>query len=148
MEGCSRRTFLQGAGMTAAIFATHPLAGMANSSKSPFKIAVINDEISQDFDHVCYVVSHDFGLSWIELRSMWDKNTMDLSEAQIGEAQKILAKYNLQVTDIASPLFKTDWPGAPRSPFSTTGDMHEAVGSTFKQQDEILERAIVRAKQF
>jgi sugar phosphate isomerase/epimerase len=79
---------------------------------------------------------------------MWDKNAMDLSEAQIGEAQKILAKYNLQVTDIASPLFKTDWPGAPRSPFSTTGDMHEAVGSTFKQQDEILERAIVRARQF
>jgi sugar phosphate isomerase/epimerase len=134
--------------MTAAIFATHPLAGMAKASKSPFKIAVINDEISQDFDHVCYVVSRDFGLSWIELRSMWGKNTMDLSEAQIGEAQKILAKYNLQVTDIASPLFKTDWPGAPRSPFSTTGDMHEAVGSTFKQQDEILERAIVRAKQF
>ena len=148
MEGCSRRNFLRGAGMTAAVCAAGSLAGMAKASKSPFKIAVINDEISQDFDHVCYVVSHDFGLSWIELRSTWGKNTMDLSDAQIVEAQKILAKYNLQVTDIASPLFKTDWPDAPRSPFSTTGDMHEAVYTAFKQQDEILERAITRAKQF
>jgi sugar phosphate isomerase/epimerase len=134
--------------MTAAFCAANSLVSMAKASKSPFKISVINDEISQDFDHVCYVISHDFGLNWIELRSMWDKNTMDLSDAQIDEAQKILAKYNLQVTDIASPLFKTDWPDAPRSQFSTTGDMHEAVYSAFKQQDEILERAITRAKQF
>ena len=148
MEGCSRRSFLRGSGMTAAFCTVSSLAGMAKSSKSPFKIAVINDEISQDFDHACYVVSHDFGLSWIELRSMWDKNTMDLSDAQIGEAQKLLAKYNLQVTDIASPVFKTNWPGAPISPYSSSDDMHGVVDASFKQQDEILERAITRAKQF
>jgi sugar phosphate isomerase/epimerase len=134
--------------MTAAAFAAGSSISMAKVSKSPFKIAVINDEISQDFDHVCSVISHDFGLSWVELRSMWDKNIMDLSDAQIAEAQKIIAKYNLQVTDIASPLFKTDWPDAPRSQFSTTGDMHGAVHIAFKQQDEIFERAIARAKQF
>ena len=148
MEGCSRRSFLRGAGMTAAAFAAGSSLGMARALKSPFKIAVINDEISQDFDHVCYVASHDFGLSWIELRSTWGKNTMDLSDAQIAEAQKILAKYNLQVTDIASPLFKTDWPGAPKSQFSENGDMHGAADASFKQQDELLERAIARAKQF
>lgn len=71
MEACSRRSFLRGAGMTAAAFAASSSLGMAKTPKSPFKIAVINDEISQDFDHVCYVISHDFGLSWIELRSMW-----------------------------------------------------------------------------
>jgi hypothetical protein len=79
---------------------------------------------------------------------MWDKNTMDLSDAQIGEAQKLLAKYNLQVTDIASPVFKTNWPGAPISPYSSSDDMHGVVDASFKQQDEILERAITRAKQF
>ena len=148
MEACSRRSFLRGAGMTAAAFAASSSLGMAKTPKSPFKIAVINDEISQDFDHVCYVISHDFGLSWIELRSMWGKNTMDLSDAQIAEAKKILAKYNLQVTDIASPLFKTDWPGAPRSPYGSKGDMHGAVEVAFKQQDEVLERSIALAKQF
>jgi sugar phosphate isomerase/epimerase len=134
--------------MTAAAFAAGSSIAMAKVPKSPFKIAVINDEISQDFDHVCYVISHDFGLSWIELRSMWDKSIIDLSDAQIGEAQKLLAKYNLQVTDIASPVFKTDWPGAPRSPYSTIGDMHEAVEVAFKQQDQLLEHAIALAKQF
>jgi sugar phosphate isomerase/epimerase len=148
MNGCSRRTFLAGAATTAVACAMHPLKARAQAAHSPFRIAVINDEISPDFDHVCHVVSHEFGLGWIELRSMWGKNTMDLSEAQIGEAKKILAKYNLQVTDIASPLFKTDWPEAPRSPYGSKGDMHGAVEVAFKHQDEVLERSIELAKQF
>jgi sugar phosphate isomerase/epimerase len=121
---------------------------MAAASKSPFRISVINDEISQDFDHDCYVVAHDFGLSWIELRTMWNTNIISLSASQIEEAQKILAKYNLRVTDIASPLFKADWPGAPKSTFSSKADLHGAAETTFKEQDEILERAIALAKQF
>jgi sugar phosphate isomerase/epimerase len=125
-----------------------PLKARSQAGHSPFRIAVINDEISPDFDHVCHVVSREFGLGWIELRSMWGKNTMDLSEAQIGEAKKILSRYNLQVTDIASPLFKTDWPEAPRSPYGSKGDMHGAVEVAFKHQDEVLDRSIELAKQF
>jgi sugar phosphate isomerase/epimerase len=87
-------------------------------------------------------------MSWIELRSMWGKNVTELSAAQIEEAQKILKKYNLQVTDIASPLFKTDWPGAPRSPYGSKGDLHGAAEATFKEQDEILARSISLARQF
>lgn len=134
--------------MAAATTAALPVPGRSQASNSPFHISVINDEISPDFDHVCSVVSHDFGLNWIELRSMWGKNTMDLSDDQIAEAKRILAKYNLQVTDIASPLFKTDWPGAPRSPYGSKGDMHGAVEVAFKHQDELLERSISLAKQF
>jgi sugar phosphate isomerase/epimerase len=148
MAGCSRRSFLRGAGMTAAACATHPIYGRSEVPKSPFRISVINDEISPDFDHACYVASHDFGMSWMELRSMWGKNVMDLSAAQIDEAKKILAKYSLRVTDIASPLFKTDWPDAPHSPYGSKGDLHGAAEATFKQQDQILEQAIVLAKQF
>ena len=148
MKGLSRRNFLAGAGITAAAYAAGPLLSVAEASKSPFRISVINDEISPDFDHACYVASHDFGMSWIELRSMWGKNVMKLSEAEIGESKKILAKYNLQVTDIASPLFKTDWPSAPKSQYGTKGDMHAAPETTFKEQDEILDKAIALAKQF
>ncbi|HEY1901509.1 MAG TPA: sugar phosphate isomerase/epimerase family protein [Terracidiphilus sp.] len=148
MESCSRRTFLAGAAVTAATSVAHPLPGWSQASKSPFRISVINDEISQDFDHVCHVISHDFGLNWIELRGMWDKNIADLSNDQIAEAKKILSKYNLKVTDIASPLFKTDWPGAPRSPYGSKGDMHGAVEVAFKHQDELLDRSIALAKQF
>ncbi|MGA9671253.1 MAG: sugar phosphate isomerase/epimerase family protein [Terracidiphilus sp.] len=115
---------------------------------SPFKVSVINDEISPDFDHACFVASHEFGMSWIEIRSMWGKNVMALNDAEIGESKRILAKYNLQVTDIASPLGKTDWPGAPKSQYGSKGDMHNAAEVTFKQQDEILEKAIALAKEF
>jgi sugar phosphate isomerase/epimerase len=87
-------------------------------------------------------------MSWIELRSMWGKNVLELSQAQIDEAQKVLAKYNLGVTDIASPLFKTDWPGAPKSSYSSKEDLHGAAEAEFKKQDEILERSISLAKQF
>jgi sugar phosphate isomerase/epimerase len=141
----TRREFIGGLGALAAMFYRRS-AGAA--TKSPFKVAVINDEISPDFDHACHVVSQEFGLEWIELRSMWGKNLMDLSSAQVEEALKILAKYNLRVTDIASPLFKTDWPDAPRSPFGSKGDMHGASETTFKKQDEILEKSIALAKTF
>lgn len=147
MSNSSRRTFLCRS-VTAAASLFCPWPALADASKSPFKVAVISDEISPDFDHACHIIAQEFGLSWIELRSMWGKSLMDLSQDQLGEVQKILAKYRLRVTDIASPLFKTDWPGAPRSHYSSKGDMHAATEATFKQQDEILEKSIALAKMF
>ncbi len=140
----NRRNFLLSA---AAAGVAHPLRGWAERLQSPFRVAVINDEVSQDFDHACSVAANDFGMSWIELRSMWDQNVTDLSESQVTEAKKILAKYNLKVTDIASPLFKTDWPGAPKSTYGTKGDTFGAAAS-FKQQDEVMERCVALAKEF
>ncbi len=148
MQNTSRRSFLLRTGLVTAASATRPFFNFAQASKSPFRVSVINDEISPDFDHVCYVVSREFGLSWIELRSMWGKNIIALTTAEIDEAQKILAKYRLRVTDIASPLFKTDWPGAPKSQYGAKGDMHGAAEAAFKQQDETLDRSIALAKQF
>ena len=134
--------------MAVAGWSVHGLSALAETLKGPFRVSVINDEISPDFDHACYVAAHDFGMQWIELRSMWGKNVMDLNEAQIVDANKILDKYKLRVTDIASPLFKTDWPGAPKSPYGSKDDLHGAPEVTFKHQDEILERSISLAKQF
>jgi sugar phosphate isomerase/epimerase len=134
--------------MTAAACATHPILGVAQASKSPFKIAVISDEISQDFDHACSVIANDFGLQFVELREMWGKNLQASTDTEIADAKKILAKYNLQVTDIASPLFKVDWPGAPKSQYGSKGDMHGADEVAYKHQDVIVERSIALAKQF
>jgi len=107
----------------------------------PFRLAVINDEITQDFERACQIAARDFGLHWIELRSMWNKNITDLSAKQIEDARKLLSEYKLQVTDIASPLFKTDWPGAPRSSQSETRDQfHANVDSA--AQDKLLEHCI------
>ena len=118
----------------------------ANDSGSPFRVAVINDEISQDFGHSCEVAARDFGMNWIELRGMWKKNIVNLDEKEVAEARRILEKFQLKVTDIASPLFKVDWPERPKSKFSEA----KSFGANFNldQQDEVLERSIEMAKAF
>jgi sugar phosphate isomerase/epimerase len=146
----SRSEFLKASGV--ACLALPLLASRAALSSgfpiaSPFRVAVINDEISQDFGRSCEVVAREFGMAWIELRGMWNKNVLDLDAREIADAQSILAKYELHVTDIASPLFKVDWPGAPPSKFSPKSDkFHADFG--FAQQDDVLRRSIELAKQF
>ena len=104
-----------------------------------FKLSVINDEITQDFGRACEVAAQEFGLQFIEIRALWGKNIMRLDEKEIDEARKILEKYKLRVSTIASPIFKVDWPGAPTSKFSPKRDQFGA-DFTFEQQDELLER--------
>ncbi len=141
----SRRQFIAGAGLAAAGCAL-PRAARASVAKSPFRIAVINDEISQDFGHACEVAS-GFGMKWIELRGMWNKNVLDLDDAQISESLRLLKKYDLRVTDIGSPLFKVDWPGAAKSKFSPKQDQFNAHFD-FAQQDALIEKCIEVAKKF
>jgi sugar phosphate isomerase/epimerase len=113
----------------------------------PFRLAVINDEISADFDHACSVAANDFGLNWIEIRSMWGKNVVDLDADEVDRARKILEKYKLRVTDICSPLFKVNWPGAPQSKEGPKRDqLHTDID--FKHQDEVLARSIELCKAF
>jgi len=115
--------------------------------KSPFRVAVINDEITQDFGHACEIAASEFGMDWIELRGMWNKNILKLDAKEVEEARLILEKNKLRVTDIASPLFKVDWKGAPLSKFSPKRDQFNA-DFTFDQQDEVLDRSIELAKAF
>ena len=142
----SRREFVAGAAAGTA-FCVTPAVLRAAASTCPFRVAVINDEISQDFDHVCSVVTKDFGLEWIELRGMWNKNITTLDANELAESKRILAKYSLKVTDIASPLFKVDWPGAPLSKQSERRDQFHA-DTDFKAQDALLEHCIELAKTF
>jgi L-ribulose-5-phosphate 3-epimerase len=85
-------------------------------------------------------------MQWIELRGMWNKNILHLDSNEIAEARRILEKYGLRVTDIASPLFKVDWKGAPQSKFSQHNDFH--ADFSFEQQDAVLDHSIELAKTF
>jgi sugar phosphate isomerase/epimerase len=112
-----------------------------------FKLSVINDEITQDFGRAAEVASREFGLNYIEIRALWGKNIMRLDAKEIAEARKILEKYKLRVSSIASPIFKVDWSGAPLSKFSPKRDQFGA-DFTFEQQDELLERGLELARVF
>jgi len=148
--GMSRRDFL--AGMTvagAALAASLPAKGGTSEApvvQSPFRVSVINDEISQDFGRSCEVAAREFGMRWIELRGMWRKNIVNLDAKEIAEAQRILKKYELRVTDIASPLFKVAWKDDPRAKERQAEDFHASF--TFAEQDEVLERSLELAKAF
>src|SRR5580692_1369661 len=61
----------------------------ADGMNSPFRVAVINDEVSQDFGRSCEVISREFGLGWIELRGMWNKNLLHLDTQELAEAHRI-----------------------------------------------------------
>jgi L-ribulose-5-phosphate 3-epimerase len=114
---------------------------------SPFRVAVINDEITQDFGRACEIAAREFGMEWIELRGMWNKNALKLDAKEIEEARRILERNKLRVTDIASPLFKVDWKDAPESKYSAKRDQFNA-DFTYDQQDEVLERCLELAKAF
>ena len=112
-----------------------------------FRLSVINDEIAQDFGRAAEVASQEFGLQYIEIRALWGKNIMRLDAKEIAEARRILEKYKLRISSIASPIFKVDWSGAPLSRFSPRRDQFGA-DFTFEQQDELLERGLELARVF
>jgi len=142
----SRREFLGWIGVMGASGVLAQSNRATGLTHSPFRISVINDEISQDFERACSVAS-GFGMEWIELRGMWNKNVLELDAHEIAESQRLLKKYTLRVTDIASPLFKVDWPGAPKSKFSPKQDQFNAHFG-FDQQDQVLDKSIELAKAF
>src|SRR5260370_20978483 len=84
-------------------------------------------------------------MAYDERRGLRKKSVYKLDEKETAEARRLQQKFGLQVTDIASPLFKTDWPGAPTSKYSPKAPQFGADYS-FAQQGEVLERSIVTAK--
>jgi len=71
-----------------------------------FKLSVITDEVSQDLESASKFAK-DFNLEGVELRNVWGKPPQNLLE-ESNRIKKILAKYELKVSAIASPFFKAD----------------------------------------
>src|SRR3954466_6214581 len=139
----SRRTVLAGLGAAAA-----SSAWLRNTSAAgPFNVSILTDEISQDFGHACEVASREFGLGLVDLREAGGKNLMNWDAAQIADVRGALARFNLRVACLATPIFKVDWPGAPKSSFSPKRDEFGA-SFTYAQQQELLDRAFDLAKTF
>src|SRR2546430_16873820 len=86
-------------------------------------------------------------MEWRERRGLWNTHLLKGDASVVEDAPRFFEKNKLRVTDIASPLFKVDWPNAPKSKFSPKRDQFNA-DFTFEQQDEVLERSIEVAKAF
>jgi sugar phosphate isomerase/epimerase len=64
-----------------------------------------SDEIDQDFATQCEVVT-GLGLQYIEIRSAWGTNILDLDADQLATVQQLLTLHGLRVSSIGSPIGK------------------------------------------
>jgi sugar phosphate isomerase/epimerase len=73
-----------------------------------------SDEIADDFDEQCSVAA-GLGLKYLEVRSAWGTNILDLDAEQLDRLQQTLVRHGLQVSSIGSPIGKifVDEPFAP-----------------------------------
>lgn len=63
------------------------------------------DEISPDLDEQCRVLD-ELGVRYLEFRSAWQTNVLDLDGAQLDRVGKTLAEHGLRVSSIGSPIGK------------------------------------------
>jgi sugar phosphate isomerase/epimerase len=63
------------------------------------------DEISHDFSEQCEVAA-GLGLRYVEVRSAWGINVLDLDDGQLRTLREILAEHGLSVSSIGSPIGK------------------------------------------
>jgi len=63
------------------------------------------DEISNDFSEQCKVAA-GLGLRYVEVRSAWGTNILDLDDAQLATVRETLAEHGLKVSSIGSPIGK------------------------------------------
>jgi hypothetical protein len=96
----------------AAIPALSLAAEATNDRTAGFKLGIITDEITSDLEEALKF-SSSFGLHYCELREFWGRTFMNWSQEDLDRAKKLLAQYNIQVSDIGSPIFKWDLPGVP-----------------------------------
>jgi sugar phosphate isomerase/epimerase len=73
-----------------------------------------SDEIADDFDEQCSVAAR-LGLKYLEVRSAWGTNILDLDAEQLERLRQTLVRHGLQVSSIGSPIGKifVDEPFAP-----------------------------------
>lgn len=63
------------------------------------------DEIDPDLQTQCDVLT-ELGIRYVEFRSAWDINVLNLDDGQIDEVVRILTRNNLSVSSIGSPIGK------------------------------------------
>lgn len=70
-----------------------------------FKLSGFADEISADINEQIRVLKEE-GISYLELRGIWDKNVLDLTDEEIKKAKEEFKKNNIGVSAIGSPIGK------------------------------------------
>lgn len=109
-----------------------------------FKLGILSDEISADFEAACQLIKA-WGLQHVELRTMWGENILELSAAELDRVGDLLGRSSLTVTAIASPIFKSPLDGKP---VEVAGDFKVDGFESFAAQLDLLRKAAALCKRF
>jgi sugar phosphate isomerase/epimerase len=63
------------------------------------------DEISPDLDEQCRVLA-ELGIGYIEFRSAWEINVLDLDDEQLKQVAETLSRYGIRTSSVGSPIGK------------------------------------------
>jgi len=141
----TRRGFL-GAASVALLQSRLGLLLRAAGTRQPLrdKLGIITDEVAQDLEHALdFLVQHS--LAYCELRELWDKNIMNLSQEELTRATQMIQKRSLRVSVIASPVFKYNLPEMP-----AREERRDSFHANFTDQDteKLLSRVFELARLF
>ena len=141
----TRRDFssmLAGLGLGAAL----PALGKAKKAM-PFKLGIITDEITEDFEQALDFISH-YSLHYCELRDLWKKNIMNASQDDLNRAKGLIKKHHLTVSDIGSPIFKYNLPQMPAP--RHLNEKRDTFRANFAEQDseDLLKKSFELARFF
>jgi sugar phosphate isomerase/epimerase len=134
----TRRSFvslaaLLGSGLKLSFAGGEP----APNSVTP-RLGVITDELAEDFEKALDFIS-EHSLDYCEVRELWSKNVVRLSQEELERAKQLIEEHHLKVSEIASPLFKYHLPEMPSSR-PNWGDTFKAADLTDKDTESLLER--------
>ena len=130
----------RGAGTPACRAGTLAGAGERGSPSSLFPLAAITDEFSQDIEAAARSMA-EIGMTGAELRMLFGKNIIDLTDADLDHACEIVARHGLEIVSIASPLLKCVLPDSPPVDARFQQDAFAAT-YTFHDQPRLIDRAL------
>jgi len=142
----SRRSFVSlSALLGSGLKLSFPFDGRAAGPFTP-KLGVITDELTEDFEKALDFIS-GHSLAYCEVRELWQKNLVKLSQEELERAKQLIAGHHLKVSEIASPIFKYHMPGMP-SLHPNWGDTFKASDLTDNDTESLLERVFKLAPFF
>ncbi len=109
-----------------------------------FKLGIITDELTEDLEQALDFISK-YSLGYCEIRQLWHKNIMNVSQEELERAKKLLEERRVKVSDIASPIFKYNLPEMPARP-----EKRDTFRANFTDQDteELLRKSFDLARFF
>ncbi|MEI6512356.1 MAG: sugar phosphate isomerase/epimerase family protein [bacterium] len=107
------------------------------------RLAVITDEVSEDFETVAKWMNEN-GVEGAELRGLWGDNVTKIDADARKRCKRIAKDYNLTICGIASPFYKCNFEGEG----GPTGPLHLAAQTPLDEQLKLLAHCLEIANEF